>query len=504
MSFGVGGTITGGGSVPSAHHPSIQALLTKYENSKEVITNVTQRRPLFIFRLNIADLHPTTLMAWGLKGQKALVVSISLHPTEYLNVPPMIEVDVEGGSDDVERSRSNVVSHLQHVANHFARSISEEYQKSTSITGCATVILKAKSNERINKWCDASGNTHDKVLNTSADVVEVLSAYLRVRLPQITECCVVCDQLHIASNYQPTVSTVCTRTMCMFVFQRLNVGKDTTRDLALHPAVLEMLLTFTRAAVSSNRWAAILTPFPTIFDSNSSEAVGETTKDVEKLRTIFRQCKINEHFQSSPCKFSSELQSWIIASNASYVQFLSQRIPFITSGQHFILIQSSQKHAAAFEKNREGKKVVYAFHGSNAENWHSILRNGLVNASGTALMVNGAAYGSGIYMSPDLSTSLSYMRPLAADPTAQDCVTDPPANDISISPTNFLCVAICEVIEEEIKKSGSIWVQPREDHLMTRYILVFKQGEVPSISLSDEAHISALNTLTKSLQNASK
>ena len=178
MSFGVGGTITGGGSVPSAHHPDIQTLLTKYEKSKEVISNLTQRRPLFIFRLNISDLHPTTLMAWGLKGQKALTVSISLHPTEFLNVPPMIEIDIEGGSDDVERSRSNVVSHLQHIANHFARSISEEYQKSTSIVGCAIAILKAKSNDRINKWADASGNDHKKVLSTSGDVVEVLNTFL--------------------------------------------------------------------------------------------------------------------------------------------------------------------------------------------------------------------------------------------------------------------------------------------------------------------------------------
>eukprot|EP00658_Telonema_sp_P-2_P031731 TRINITY_DN23682_c0_g1_i2.p2 TRINITY_DN23682_c0_g1~~TRINITY_DN23682_c0_g1_i2.p2 ORF type:complete len:115 (-),score=36.82 TRINITY_DN23682_c0_g1_i2:144-488(-) len=98
----------------------------------------------------------------------------------------------------------------------------------------------------------------------------------------------------------------------------------------------------------------------------------------------------------------------------------------------------------------------------------------------------------------------SYMRPLTVDSSAQDCVTDPPATDTSIAPTKFLCVALCEVIDEEIKKSGSIWVQPREDYLMTRYILVFKVGEsVPSISLSNDAHITALNTLTQSIQAAS-
>jgi poly [ADP-ribose] polymerase 6/8 len=39
--------------------------------------------------------------------------------------------------------------------------------------------------------------------------------------------------------------------------------------------------------------------------------------------------------------------------------------------------------------------------GSGIENWHSILRNGLVNASNTKLMTTGAAYGPGIYAASD-------------------------------------------------------------------------------------------------------
>jgi len=78
---------------------------------------------------------------------------------------------------------------------------------------------------------------------------------------------------------------------------------------------------------------------------------------------------------------------------------------------------------------------TFAFHGSATENvshllsitltanhsipkktlktwsqWHSILRTGLRNASGTKFQVNGAAYGSGIYLSPAAATSLGYCR----------------------------------------------------------------------------------------------
>jgi len=46
--------------------------------------------------------------------------------------------------------------------------------------------------------------------------------------------------------------------------------------------------------------------------------------------------------------------------------------------------------------------------GSHIENWHSIVRCGLLNASGTQLQVNGAAFGSGVYLSPAAELSFSY------------------------------------------------------------------------------------------------
>jgi hypothetical protein len=43
-------------------------------------------------------------------------------------------------------------------------------------------------------------------------------------------------------------------------------------------------------------------------------------------------------------------------------------------------------------------------------NWHSILRTGLKNMSGSKYQANGAAYGAGIYLAADSSTSLGYCR----------------------------------------------------------------------------------------------
>jgi hypothetical protein len=45
------------------------------------------------------------------------------------------------------------------------------------------------------------------------------------------------------------------------------------------------------------------------------------------------------------------------------------------------------------------------FSGSKIENWHCIVRRGLVNASGTKLQRNGDLFGDGIYLSPVAATS---------------------------------------------------------------------------------------------------
>jgi hypothetical protein len=53
---------------------------------------------------------------------------------------------------------------------------------------------------------------------------------------------------------------------------------------------------------------------------------------------------------------------------------------------------------------------IKAFHGSPTENWYSILRNGLQNRSWTKEMKSGAIFGSGIYLSTDLSLSRMFSK----------------------------------------------------------------------------------------------
>lgn len=90
----------------------------------------------------------------------------------------------------------------------------------------------------------------------------------------------------------------------------------------------------------------------------------------------------------------------------------------------YLLLSDAPEKEVKFQEFKKKHGSTFAFHGSSIENWHSIMRNGLMNASGTKLqgkifliepililcIVNGAAYGNGIYLSPSSATSFGYSR----------------------------------------------------------------------------------------------
>lgn len=100
---------------------------------------------------------------------------------------------------------------------------------------------------------------------------------------------------------------------------------------------------------------------------------------------------------------------------------------------------------------------IFLFHGSGFGNWYSLCRNGVKNMSHTKYMSTGAAYGNGIYLSDNLSTSHGYTNP------KYSCKT------------NKKIVAVFEVLGDgsNYKKSSNIFVCPHDDRLIMRYLLVF-------------------------------
>ena len=186
------------------------------------------------------------------------------------------------------------------------------------------------------------------------------------------------------------------------------------------------------------------------------------------------------------------LLQWIITSNRSYLVKIDQQVAMSNVGTkyQFLMLTQNPEREVAFQKHKEKHGSTYAFHGSPAGNWHSILRRGLINASGTKLQANGAAYGKGIYLAQDSSTSSGYCgyynhNHRDSNSSAKDVKKDGGDGRAGFIPTDQInCLAICEVINSpDIKKSGNIWVASNEEHICTRFLLVYPSGvNIPSMS----------------------
>ncbi|KIV94809.1 hypothetical protein PV10_02541 [Exophiala mesophila] len=119
---------------------------------------------------------------------------------------------------------------------------------------------------------------------------------------------------------------------------------------------------------------------------------------------------------------------WIIASNRSYIMQVDgmeeiDTAIHLTPGPDEVRemdkwIQFRFAQGAPDKENRfvecmkketsaSRHPSLWAWHGSNLGNWHSIVRQGLRYDR----VVNGRAYGNGVYMSPTASTSLYYSGP---------------------------------------------------------------------------------------------
>lgn len=114
-----------------------------------------------------------------------------------------------------------------------------------------------------------------------------------------------------------------------------------------------------------------------------------------------------------------------------------------------------------------------AFHGSNIENWYSIFNNGLYVATG-ADVLNGAAHGTGIYLSSTAEYSIGYCARRAhhkKSPAEND------ADDLEsfVAKATEMCImGVFTVMDplEKFQKSGNIHVVNDASLLCLRYLII--------------------------------
>jgi poly [ADP-ribose] polymerase 6/8 len=279
--------------------------------------------------------------------------------------------------------------------------------------------------------------------------------YALNRLKSLNEFCVICDEKHVLESglIKPCV---CTRELCVFAFQTLGVMADAAEAIATDRDVVDLLIAMANSAAHSPRAGVILDPFPSIVDPSNVNvlALDPQKKDFDLMKRVIkevvstrvsletRDCINLKQKMDETNPLAFPLLQWIIATCRAHIVLLPEprQLKSMNTKHQFLLISSPPANEVAFQQAKQKHGSTYAFHGSSIENWHRIMRKGLVNASGTKFQLHGAAYGKGIYLSPVSTVSFGYTGGLFYMPTTRhrqdvQCL----ANKI-----NLKCLALCE------------------------------------------------------------
>ncbi|XP_030233491.1 protein mono-ADP-ribosyltransferase PARP6 isoform X2 [Gadus morhua] len=345
--------------------------------------------------------------------------------------------------------------------------------------------------------------------------------YSEQRIPTLNEYCVVCDEQHVFQNGSMLKPAVCTRELCVFSFYTLGVMSGAAEEVATGAEVVDLLVAMCRAALESPRKSIIFEPYPSVVDPNDPKtlAFNPKKKNYERLqKALDSVMSIREMTQGSYLEIKKQMDKldplahpllqWIISSNRSHIVKLplSRQLKFMHTSHQFLLLSSPPAKEARFRTAKKLYGSTFAFHGSHIENWHSVLRNGLVNASYTKLQLHGAAYGKGIYLSPISSISFGYSgmgkgqhrmptkdelvqryNRMNTIPQNASCQQSRPIQSRFLQSRNLNCIALCEVItSKDLQKHGNIWVCPVSDHVCTRFFFVYEDGQVGDANINTQ------------------
>ncbi|KAK7486772.1 hypothetical protein BaRGS_00021919 [Batillaria attramentaria] len=215
--------------------------------------------------------------------------------------------------------------------------------------------------------------------------------------------------------------------------KRIIVGK-----IKEDPLAADLRWSLFVAALHSYRCDTVLRPFPPRFIDHDDE------KNTEGLKSAADEIPgiLHMALRAGSISFESlELLAWVLDDpsfklhtlNKSQFSSIQQKTGHITpvpDPSYIFEVEYSKTMNDRFESLQNGRKIMYAYHGSRIENFHSILHNGLAGH-----MNKMSLFGKGTYLSSELAVSLIY------SPGGQGWRE-------SQLGSNLGCVAVCEVIDD--------------------------------------------------------
>jgi hypothetical protein len=445
----------------------------------------------------------TTAGAWGMHAAKHLTIEIHLPTVGYLREDMFSRIIVRHVWQEgypkfaLEKQLLKILNGFCNVASATDKLIAD-FTSREDYSPDELETVKRYEDKKFSMLQEAQ-NCHD--VGFLASMVR----YAQLRIPTMHEYCAICDQ---PFSVQPMLlRTVCCRDLCTYQFAEFGDKITSAEGVNTQAEIVDLLVCMLMRAALSSRREDILDPYPCIYGGADGREIilHPKKKDYKRLQSIVDlllklrgECvsKMGASWSALKSRMGVEaasLVSWVVASNRSYLAPLSDdnRISGFQTPFQYLLISAPPEKEREFQKLKKTHGSTFAYHGSPTENWHSILRNGLKNASDTKLMTSGKAYGPGIYLATDSQTSLGYaMRShgtslldsfgfgqaekTPGDQQAPGLKRQKTGNRFLHNVDNMVMLAVCEVIDHpSLKRNGAIWVAPKEETVITRFFLVY-------------------------------
>eukprot|EP01034_Spumella_vulgaris_P033434 gene33434-41257_t len=229
------------------------------------------------------------------------------------------------------------------------------------------------------------------------------------------------------------------------------MGRDIAVEIKSEPEVVELMITMTYWATLNSQMGyrnynhaygttgtavkttnpadairdANFVPFPNKFMFKNVRQYDRIRESLDALPSVeMMKEMISSHTFASffrddvYMQESHYLLTWILNSHRASIKYvpLKDQSVFeqnLSGGNlHLFKITTPPEKEAAFQrqKQKNGGKTEWVYHGSKSGCWHSIIRNSLKNLSNTVRMTTGAAAGPGIYLGCSAQVSMGYIQ----------------------------------------------------------------------------------------------
>ncbi|KAI0750412.1 hypothetical protein C8Q74DRAFT_1309949 [Fomes fomentarius] len=333
-------------------------------------------------------------------------------------------------------------------------------------------------------------------------------SYLMRRITLCPRFCLVCHQ-QLKEDLDALKPYVCSSKLCTYQYYTLNRGPSLEYEICANPVIVDLLVSLTYIAAGEG---ALDAPLPIgmglrvpcksaspasqgpdgLYDFDQLKisqmrdaivqlidtlpSIAELRKYLQQPRKVGRAKPRLQDVDKAIPEAAWSILRWCVASCTAHLEELQSEDEQVKNigpeWKQFRFSVGAPDAEAKFRKAiDEARRVssridqypsLYAFHGSPAKNWHSIIRHGLWFKT----IAHGRAYGDGVYFAKDGSISLT-----SYSAGAQSCWRNSGARV-----TN--CVALAEIVNlpAQFKSTNPFFVVPQTEWIICRYLMVKGSG----------------------------